>query len=108
MSIILIIIGIKKLMENYIKKKKPITNSTKYKLTKTNSALSFQSVAALTFSNGGDNIGIYMQLFASNNTVGQIVILVVIFIIMTAVGGSIGYYLLNRSFLANGVLLLVI
>lgn len=79
MNIIFIIIGIKKLMENYIKKKKkPITNSIKYKLTKTNSALSFQSVAALTFSNGGDNIGIYMQLFASNNTVGQIVILVVI------------------------------
>jgi hypothetical protein len=49
-----------------------------------------------------------MQLFASNNIVGQIVILVVIFTIMTGVGGSIGYYLLNSSFLANSVLLLVI
>jgi cadmium resistance protein CadD (predicted permease) len=104
MGIIPIIIGIKKLIENYKKKKEPEdTNSLKYKFTKTNSAISFLSVAAVTFSNGGDNIGIYTPLFASSNTIGQIVILVVIFIIMTAVWCSIGYYLVNHSFLADHV-----
>jgi cadmium resistance protein CadD (predicted permease) len=105
MGIIPIIIGIKKLIENYKKKKEPEeTNSLKYnKLTKTNSVLSFLSVAAVTFSNGGDNIGIYTPLFASSNTTGQIVIVVIVFIIMTAVWCSIGYYLVNHSFLANRI-----
>ena len=103
LGLIPIIIGIKKLIEYYKKKKDTDTDSTKYKFTKTNSALSFLSVAAVTFSNGGDNIGIYTPLFASNNTIGQILILVVIFIIMTAVWCSIGYYLVNHSFLAKSV-----
>jgi len=105
MGIIPIIIGIKKLIDYYKNKKEPEdTNSKKYnKLTKTNPELSFLSVAAVTFSNGADNIGIYTPLFASNNTIGQIVILVVIFIIMTAVWCSIGYYLVNHSFLANSI-----
>ena len=66
----------------YKKKKETDPNSTKYKFTKNGSALSFINVAAVTFSNGGDNIGIYTPLFASNNIIGQIVILVVLFLIM--------------------------
>ena len=104
MGFIPIIIGIKKLIEYYKEKKETGRNSTKYnKFKKTNSGLSFLSVAAVTFSNGGDNIGIYTPLFASNNQYGQIVILVVIFIFMTAVWCSIGYYLVNHSFLAKSV-----
>jgi cadmium resistance protein CadD (predicted permease) len=103
MGLILITIGIKKLTVYYKKKKETDPNSTKYKFTKTSSALSFLSVAAVTFSNGGDNIGIYTPLFASNNIIGQIVILVVLFLIMTAVWCSIGYYLVNHSFLADHV-----
>ena len=104
MGLIPIIIGIKKLTEYYKKKKETDTNLTEHnKLTKNNSTLSFLSVAAVTFSNGGDNIGIYTPLFASNNTIVQIFILVVIFIIMTAVWCSIGYYLVNHSFLAKSV-----
>ena len=80
----------------YKKKKETNPNSTKYKFKKTSSALSFLSVAAVTFSNGGDNIGIYTPLFASNNIIGQIDILVVLFLIMTAVWCSIGYYLVNQ------------
>jgi cadmium resistance protein CadD (predicted permease) len=66
-------------------------------------ALSFLSVATVTFSNGGDNIGIYTPLFASNNTIDQTVILIVIFTIMTAVWCSVSNYLVNHSFLANSI-----
>lgn len=61
------------------------------------------SVAAVTFPNSGDNIGIYTPLFASNYAIGQIVILVVIFIIMTAVWCSVGYYFVNHSLLVHSV-----
>ena len=103
MGLIPITIGIKKLRVYYKKKKETDPNSTKYKFTKNGSALSFLSVAVVTFSNGGDNIGIYTPLFASNNIIGQIVILVVLFLIMTAVWCSIGYYLVNHSFLADHI-----
>lgn len=103
MGIIPIIIGIKKLINYYKNKKESDTNSLKNKLLSSNYSLSFLSVAAVTFSNGGDNIGIYTPLFASNNTIGQIVMLVVIFIIMTAIWCSVGYYLVNHSLLANSI-----
>lgn len=103
MGLIPITIGIKKLTIYYKKKKETDPHSTKYKFKKTSSALSFLSVAAVTFSNGGDNIGIYTPLFASHNIIGQIVILVVLFLIMTAVWCSIGYYLVNHSFLADHI-----
>ena len=103
MGIIPIIIGIKKLIDYYKNKNERYSNSSKNKLIRSNSSVSFLSVAAVTFSNGGDNIGIYTPLFASNNTIGQIGILVVIFIIMTAVWCSVGYYLVNHSLLAHRI-----
>jgi cadmium resistance protein CadD (predicted permease) len=101
MGIIPMIIGIKKLIEYHNNKKteQPNTIST----NPPRQSLSFLSVAAVTFSNGGDNIGIYTPLFASNNTFSQVIILIVIFMVMTAVWCSIGYYLVNHSFLANKI-----
>lgn len=101
MGIIPMIIGIKKLIEYHNNKKteQPNTIST----NPSSQSLSFLSVAAVTFSNGGDNIGIYTPLFASNNTFSQVIILIVIFMVMTAVWSSIGYYLVNHSFLANKI-----
>jgi cadmium resistance protein CadD (predicted permease) len=101
MGIIPMIIGIKKLIEYHNNKKteQPNTIST----NPSRQSLSFLSVAAVTFSNGGDNIGIYTPLFASNNTFSQVIILIVIFMVMTAVWCSIGYYLVNHSFLANKI-----
>ena len=105
-GIIPIIIGIKNLVEYYKKNKELDTNSSsKNKLTRTTKfstpSLFSLSVATVTFSNGGDNIGIYTPLFASNNTIDQTVILVIIFVIMTAVWCSVSYYLVNHSILAN-------
>jgi cadmium resistance protein CadD (predicted permease) len=108
MGIIPIIIGIKKLIEYYKQNKDPDTNSSsKNKLIRTTKfsmpSLSFLSVATVTFSNGGYNIGIYTPLFASNNTIDQTVTLCIIFTIMTAVWCSVSYFLVNHSFLANSI-----
>lgn len=43
----------------------------------------FQSVAFITFANGGDNIGIYVPFFATLNS-GELVITVITFLIMVA------------------------
>jgi cadmium resistance transport/sequestration family protein len=40
------------------------------------------NVAAVTFANGGDNIGIYVPLFASSNLVSLVVILSVFFVLI--------------------------
>jgi cadmium resistance protein CadD (predicted permease) len=90
MGIIPIIIGIKNLKEYYKKNKEPDTNSSsKNKSIRTTKfstpSLPSLSVATVTFSNGGDNIGIYTPLFAGNNTIDQTVILFIIVVIMTAV-----------------------
>ena len=90
LGIIPIIIDIKNLIEYHKKNKESDTNSTsKNKLLRTTKfstpSLPSLSVATVTFSNGGDNIGIYTPLFASNNTIDQTVILFIIVVIMTAV-----------------------
>jgi cadmium resistance protein CadD (predicted permease) len=47
--------------------------------------LAFAAVAAVTFSNSGDNIGVYTPLFAKDNAASQITALATIFMAMTAV-----------------------
>lgn len=59
-------------------------------------ALQFLAVTAVTFSNGGDNIGIYVPLFA-NSTALEMVVLIVIFMLMVAVWCGIAFYLVRHS-----------
>jgi cadmium resistance protein CadD (predicted permease) len=61
--------------------------------------LSFLAVAAVTISNGGDNIGIYTPLFASYNTTWEVITLICVFMAMTAVWCTIGYYLVRHPLL---------
>ena len=63
--------------------------------------LSFLTVAAVTYSNGGDNIGIYTPLFAKYNGFGEVSILVVIFMLMTGIWYLVGYYLVNHPSISN-------
>lgn len=65
--------------------------------------LSVFAVTAVTFSNGGDNIGVYVPLFASSNTATDMITLVAVFMAMTAVLCAVGYYLVNHSFLASRI-----
>ena len=110
MDFVPIIIGIKKLIEKHNKEKLiriDSTNTNSFKNINQNksstSLLSFVSVAAVTISNGGDNLGIYTPLFAVYNSIDNIIIFVAIFMIMTALWCSIGFYLVNHSFLANRI-----
>jgi len=53
---------------------------------------SILTVAAVTFSNGGDNIGIYVPLFAASDF-GRLVITVTVFLILLAAWCLVGYFL---------------
>lgn len=50
------------------------------------------NVAAVTFANGGDNISIYVSLFASSN-IFQLAIILAVFLLMVAVLCAIAYLL---------------
>lgn len=56
-------------------------------------------VAAVTVANGGDNIGIYVPLFASSSVPGLIVILIT-FLILIAVWCMIAYYFTRHPLIA--------
>ena len=108
MGFVPIVIGIKKLIEKHNKEKlmRSDSNANSFKNNNqnksTSSLLSFVSVAAVTVSNGGDNLGIYTPLFVYNS-IDQLIIFIAIFMIMTALWCSIGFYLVNHSFLANRI-----
>jgi cadmium resistance transport/sequestration family protein len=53
------------------------------------------SVAAVTFANGGDNIGIYTPLFAASDPASLLVVLAVFFV-MLAVWCAAGFFIGNR------------
>lgn len=65
-------------------------------------ALQFLAVTAVTFSNGGDNIGIYVPLFA-NSTALEMVVLIVIFMLMVAVWCGIAFYLVRHSVMKHHI-----
>lgn len=102
MGIIPIIIGIKNLVEIRKKNKSPSRQAMRNK-KKNRSYFSFLSVAAITFSNGGDNIGVYVPLFSKYNTVSQITTLTAVFIAMTAVWCISSYYFMNHPLVASKI-----
>jgi cadmium resistance protein CadD (predicted permease) len=102
MGIIPIIIGIKNLVEIRKKNKSPSRQAVQNK-KKNRSYFSFLSVAAITFSNGGDNIGVYVPLFSKYNTVSQITMLTAVFIAMTAVWCTSSYYFMNHPLVASKI-----
>lgn len=102
MGIIPIIIGIKNLVEIRKKNKLPSRQVVQNK-KKNRSYFSFLSVAAVTFSNGGDNIGVYVPLFSKYNTVSQITTLTAVFIAMTAVWCISSYYFMNHPLVASKI-----
>jgi cadmium resistance transport/sequestration family protein len=57
-------------------------------------------VAAVTMANGGDNIGIYVSLFA-NNTPLRVAIIVITFYIMVAIWCSLAHFLVSHPRVAK-------
>jgi cadmium resistance protein CadD (predicted permease) len=101
MGIIPIVIGVKNLIE--IRKKDKLPPRQVVQDKKNKSYLFFLSVAAVTFSNGGDNIGVYIPLFSKYNSVSQITTLTVVFIAMTAVWCIASYYFVNHPLVASRI-----
>ena len=79
-----IVIGIKKLVDW----KRGIEVGTKKRAGRG----SVFTVAAVTFANGGDNIGIYVPLFATSDAQALIITLIA-FRVLIAVWCALGYYL---------------
>jgi cadmium resistance protein CadD (predicted permease) len=100
MGIVPIAIGIKHLVE-VRRKDNPSRQVVQDKMNK--SCLSFLSVAAITFSNGGDNIGVYIPLFSKYITISEIFALTTVFIAMTAVWCIAAYYFVNHPLIASRI-----
>lgn len=101
MGIVPIAIGVKNLIE--IRKKDNSLSRHVLQDNRNRSYLSFLSVAAVTFSNGGDNIGVYVLLFSNYNTVSQITGLTGVFVVMTAVWCASAYYFVNHPLIASRI-----
>ena len=86
LGIVPMVIGVKKLLE--WKHAKGENNSS---LEKPAGASVF-TVAAVTFANGGDNIGVYTPLFASSGA-AQLGVILAVFFVLIAVWCAVGYYL---------------
>jgi cadmium resistance protein CadD (predicted permease) len=62
--------------------------------------LPFITVAAVTFS-GGEEIGIYTSVFAINNEIFEIIVIISVIMGLTGVWCGVAAYLVNHSFLAD-------
>ena len=60
------------------------------------------SVATVTFANGGDNIGVYLPVFATTTT-GNVVIYCAVFLVMVGVWCALGRFLATRRPVAQAL-----
>jgi len=68
-----------------------------------NSYLSFLTVAGITVSNGGDDIGVFTPLFAKYNDSSEVTVLIIIFMAMTIVWCVVTYYFVNHPIVTSRV-----
>jgi cadmium resistance protein CadD (predicted permease) len=64
--------------------------------------LRFLTIALVTFSNGGDNIGVYVPLFATRGR-EEVVFLIALFAVMVALWCAMSYLLVKRTVLGRPV-----
>lgn len=60
------------------------------------------AVAAVTFANGGDNIGVYVPVFATAGT-GGLVVFAAVFLVLVAVWCAAGRFFATRPVIARGL-----
>ncbi|WP_439659480.1 cadmium resistance transporter [Lentzea sp. HUAS TT2] len=60
------------------------------------------AVAAVTFANGGDNIGVYVPVFTTAGT-GGLVVFVVVFLVLVAVWCAAGRFFATRPVVARAL-----
>lgn len=59
-------------------------------------------VALVTVANGGDNLGVYMPLFATMNSI-SLIVTVVIFLVLVGVWCILGYKLVNNRIIGGEI-----
>jgi cadmium resistance protein CadD (predicted permease) len=64
--------------------------------------LPFLTVAAVTFS-GGEEIGVYMSVFATYHEVFEIIIIVLVVMVLTGLWCAIAYHLVNHPLIASNI-----
>ncbi|MBH8551394.1 cadmium resistance transporter [Nostocaceae cyanobacterium CENA357] len=108
LGILPIIIGIKQLLSQEAENPEVQIVNTNIK-TSTNPLLNFilsifspqtYKVAAVTFANGGDNISIYIPLFAGNNFI-NLLIIIIVFIVMKGAWYAAAYLLSHQAAIAS-------
>ncbi|MGJ5675769.1 MAG: cadmium resistance transporter [Nostochopsis sp.] len=110
LGILPIVIGIKQLLNKQTENTEVQTVNINLKPSTTSkpilnfilSILSPQTykVAVVTFVNGGDNIGIYIPLFAGNNF-ASLVVIIIVFLIMVGVWCAVAYLLGRQAKIAS-------
>jgi cadmium resistance protein CadD (predicted permease) len=109
LGILPIAIGIKQLLNRETENPEIQTVNTSLKASSNNTILNFilsilspqtYKVAAVTFANGGDNISIYIPLFAGNNFI-NLLIIIIVFIIMKGLWYAAAYLLARQARIAN-------
>lgn len=99
LGIIPIIIGIRSLI--YLKKSEKVLGENqdcnKYKVGQ-----NILPVALVTMANGGDNLGVYMPLFASMEQTA-LFLTIITFLIMVGIWCFLGFKLVNNSILGNKI-----
>jgi cadmium resistance protein CadD (predicted permease) len=95
-----IAMGIKELLELHKKDSKENVKKLSKRLYNKKIHLPFLTVAAVTFS-GGEEIGIYTALFATNNDLAAITMLISVVMVLTALWCFLANHLVKRSFLGD-------
>ncbi|HEY0654534.1 MAG TPA: cadmium resistance transporter [Chryseosolibacter sp.] len=88
LGVLPIIVGVKELLTSEGEEADDVS------VTKSN--FQFLNVALVTIANGGDNIGVYIPLFASLPDFSFVVMYIIVFILLTAVLCYFAYYLTNH------------
>jgi cadmium resistance protein CadD (predicted permease) len=88
-------IGLKKLVDQLVEKEKETARRPA-------ADAGVLSVAVVTISNGGDNIGVYTPLFATHS-IWQIGVMGIIFGVMTGVWCAFGYWLVNHPIIGSPI-----
>jgi cadmium resistance transport/sequestration family protein len=108
-GILPIAIGIKQLLHRETEKPEVQTVNTSLKVSSNNTIINFilsilspqtYKVAAATFANGGDNISIYIPLFAGNSF-SNLLIIITGFVIMKGVWYAVAYLLASQARVAH-------
>ncbi|MBD2360602.1 cadmium resistance transporter [Anabaena minutissima FACHB-250] len=109
LGILPIAIGIKQLLYRETENPEIQTVNTSLNASNDNTIISFilsifspqtYKVAAVTFANGGDNISIYIPLFAGNSFI-NLLIIIIVFIVMKAVWYAVAYLLFRQARIAH-------